>query len=103
MRTTIELWDICQNRHRGNAQSVAAQRRSHPQQANQRAEVLRRIRNSGTVGMTCEEIADGMGVSVNRISGRISELKLAGAIVRTGTRPTRTGSPAAVYVAERTE
>lgn len=86
------LFDICANRHGGNAQSIQANRRA--------AKAIQTVCIVGLLTdkpMTLDECAEAMEVAPNRISGRFTELKAAGSIEKIGTRPTRTGSPAAVW------
>jgi len=92
-QTSIDF-DICQNRHRGNAQSVAAFSGDTSQQ---RMQVLEAIREAGSHGLSCDELSAKWGVGCNAISGRFSELKMTGLIVKSGLRPTRAGKNAAVY------
>jgi len=90
--------DMCFNRHGGNAQSDAAHQRV--QKSRDRALVYGFIKAAGTFGHTVDEISLLLDRAPNRISGRITELKKAGEIVASFvTRPTRTGSPARVYIA----
>ena len=75
--------DICQNRHKGNANSV----RVNPSAAFKkwdRAKVYEIINNS--FGITSKEIAKLMDRRLNCISGRISELKQDGLVVVDGRR-----------------
>ena len=91
--------DITANRHRGNPESVAAQKSRNRSAAQQRARVLEEIRRAKTLGLSSDELATKWGVGVNVVSGRFSELKAGNRIVKIGTRPTRLGRQAAVYVA----
>lgn len=85
--------DICASRHKGNAQSAAAFESIKPTLTARRKEVLEVVRRLETA--TGEEVADAMGVQVNVISGRLSDLKREGFIVPTGiTRKTRGGNSA---------
>lgn len=99
--------DICENRHGGNTQSVAAGQRNKVNATEQRAWCLRMIAQAGARGLTVDElsvIASNLlkrEIGPNRISGRISELKAVKQIVQSAiepTRATRTGSRAAVMV-----
>jgi hypothetical protein len=78
--------DICEAKHRGNSESVAA---SGDKDA-QRERVFDAIAASGDDGLTCDELS--------AISGRFSELKKDGLIEMRGRRQTRSGSLAGVYV-----
>lgn len=88
--------DITANRHGGDLFSYAASQRVD--KTADRAKVLRAIRLSRD-GATCDEVADWMGRTPNQISGRFTELKAAGEIVRIGRRKTKSGSFAGVYKA----
>lgn len=86
--------DICSNRHLGNPESIAAHSRVAPSLLTDRARVLDAIRASGSRGLTAKEYADNENVQLNTISGRFTELKRDGRIVKNGVRD-RSG----VYVA----
>ena len=79
-----DLFDICARRHKGNPESRAANKRVR--KAEQRRKVLFAILESGTVGITCRELAEEWNVGMNTISGRFSELKADGDVVKVGTR-----------------
>jgi hypothetical protein len=107
-QTGVYAGDPCAGRHGGNPQSEAAHRRLSVSGlvGQQREWVLHQIRRAGKDGMTVDELSElatercGREVPPNRISGRVSELKHLGLIRGTGsTRPTRTGTQAAVLVA----
>jgi hypothetical protein len=61
--------------------------------------IVQFARARGAYGLTADELSATWGCSHNHVAPRISELKRAGllALARC-TRPTRTGSPAHVYV-----
>lgn len=90
--------DICANRHGGNPQSKAANCRVGYTKAEQRRHVLTFIQVRGALGATTDEVAAGMGKPPNAVSGRLTELKAAGLIVKCGTRRTRSGCSAGVFV-----
>lgn len=81
--TQMTLEDICENRHRGNAESEAANPTPESKQI-QRFEVWSIIARDK--GVTSKEIADEMGRPLNCISGRISELKKQKMIAADGRR-----------------
>ena len=95
---TLELWDVCERKHRGNAESQAARKRCNT--AEQRERVFAAIREAGTEGLTCHELAARWGVSPNKISGRFSELKRNGLVRKNGTRTNDAGAKCGVIVAE---
>ncbi len=90
--------DICQNRHKGNEESRAAFDTIKGTLSVQQERVLRAIRDSDT-GLTVDEIAVNLGATPNQISGRASELKRQGRIIKAGTRLTRSGCSAAILQA----
>lgn len=75
------LFDVCANRHRGNAESRAANP-TREAKAQSHELILAELRLRGP--MTSVELAAAMGTRVNCISGRLSELKAAGRIRKTG-------------------
>lgn len=87
--------DICQRKHQGNEESVAAFERASNAMPKQRAEILRLIRNAENRGMTCKEAAEALKVGMNHISGRFSELKRDRLIEQIGSRDN-----SGVYVAK---
>ena len=90
--------DICRNRHRGNPESEAAFQALLPTLSNRRQEVLLIIRKSGFKGLTVHEVAEMLGTTPNAVSGRFTELKRDGLIMKWGKRPTPTGGSAGVYI-----
>lgn len=90
------LFDICANRHRGNEQSIAANKAA--KKSTERQQILE-ILNFGNANLTCEDLEKVSGISHQSCSARISELKRDGLIVKIGTRPTKSGCQAAVYKA----
>lgn len=76
--------DITANRHGGNAESRKAFERIAETLSDARAEVLCVIGRAGSQGMTCKEAAAELGVGMNAISGRFTELKKWGYIAPTG-------------------
>lgn len=77
--------DITANRHKGNAESVAAFERARLHMSEGRMRVLQAIRNA-PAGLTCKELAEQWEVGMNAVSGRFSELKSAGLIRPSGAR-----------------
>jgi predicted HTH transcriptional regulator len=89
------LPDITANYHRGNPQSVEANKVTHKFKISNRAIILEALQ--GECDLTCEELENFTGLSHQTCSARLSELKRDGRIKQVGTRKTRSGSPAAVY------
>lgn len=81
-----DLFDVCERKHGGNANSVEANRRSAGNRKEQRNAVFRAICEAGSNGLTCKELSAAWGVGMNRISGRFSELKLVELIRESGRR-----------------
>lgn len=75
-------WDLCRARHRGNAESVAA----NPPRHSKRQTHERILAVMGNRHMTSKELAAEMGVPLNCLSGRLSELRATGRLVATGER-----------------
>lgn len=91
----MTLPDITRSRHRGSPESEAANRAAQPGKSYWQGKVWTHVLANGPA--TGEEIARALGVSWNRVSGRITELKVEGWLVDTGNRrETSTGCKAAV-------
>lgn len=97
--TYFETVDICQRSHGGNAESRAAYAQGNKEAT--RKKILEAITEAGAHGLTVDELAIRWNVGNQTLSGRFSELKVNNLIQKAGTRPTRTGAMAGVYV--RTE
>jgi hypothetical protein len=94
--------DICASRHKGSEESEDAWDRIRELAAQSRRRVFRFIRSRGQYGATTDEVAAVFRVDPNAVSGRLTELKRDGLVVKSGVRrPTRSGSMAAVVVAVR--
>ena len=78
--------DVTAHRHRGNQESRAAFAGIALTLTDRQADVLHRIRETGDQGTTCKELAASMGVGMNVISGRFSELKRDGKLTLAGRR-----------------
>lgn len=81
--------------HKGNEESRKAFETIRDRLTEQQERVLRAIRASDN-GLTAEEIAEKLGTTVNCVSGRATELKIAGKIYKAGVRLTRSGCSAAI-------
>jgi hypothetical protein len=101
-KTTFEdtqfEFDICQNRHGGNEQSNAAFEETSKGLPRRRALCLALIHNAASKGLTVHELAALLDTTPNAVSGRLTELKKDGRITKIGSRPSPTGSQAAVYI-----
>ena len=99
MTTGLPLFDICASRHKGDECSAAANLKTNKQRDAARILKYLDVYN----GKTCDELEVALGMSHQTCSARCSDLARAGLIIRTGEkRPTRTGSPAAVYTINST-
>lgn len=78
----MNLFDICESRHRGSETSIAANARVAPHKDAMRRRLLEMIR-SAAMGLTSAEIESELGIAKNRFSGRLSELKASGMIYET--------------------
>ena len=72
--------DICASRHRGNPESVAANP-ARARKGETQLLILAHLRRNGP--LTVKELAQIMGTTSNCISGRLTELKCAGEVVKT--------------------
>ena len=90
--------DICRNRHKGNEQSVAANKKMAGIKTSYRYAIYAIIKKYH-LGSTCEEVEFETGLPHQTASARISELKRDWLIEKVGTRLTRSGCAAAVYKA----
>ena len=78
-RTTARR-DICANRHRGSATSIAANP-SDEHKHGSREDIVRWLRSRDGQGGTCQEYCDARGsLKMNAISPRFTELKESGTI-----------------------
>lgn len=91
-----DLFDICQNRHRGNPESVEAFQSIKDRLTQAQERVLNCIKQSDN-GRTNDEICVVLGLTPNQVSPRLTELKIAGRIERVGTRLTRSKCSASVW------
>jgi predicted transcriptional regulator len=82
--------------------SLAANRSVKERKEPMRERLLRVIRAAGERGVTVDELERVTALPHQTASPRIHELALMGRIVDAGTRPTRSGRKAAVWVAKET-
>jgi hypothetical protein len=80
----LARYDICENKHHNNPESVAANVKNLHSRGRQRSEVYDFIHSAGPQGLSMKEVARLMGVEFNRIAGRGSELKASGLVEKTG-------------------
>ncbi len=93
------LFDICRNRHKGNPESTQTFETAIKHRATEQQQRVLKCLRDRPEGLIAEEIAGILGVTVNMISGRCSELKRIGKIYKSGTRKTRSGCSAAILKA----
>ena len=91
--------DVCARKHGGNEQSVSAFDYVMNTLTDRQARILLEIK-ARPAGATLDELAIHFRTNPNAISGRITDLKIKGRIERRGTRKTRSGCSAAVWVAK---
>ena len=91
--------DVCRNRHRGNPESTQAFETAVKHRVTEQQQRVLKCLRDRPEGLIAEEIAGILGVTVNMISGRCSELKRDGKIYKSGTRKTRSGCSAAILKA----
>ena len=89
--------DVCRNRHKGNPQSEAANRRAGKTKITVGGMVFRWFVDAGTAGGTAEECEVALGFRRSSASARIAELRADHWLVDTGQRRnTSSGCEAAV-------
>lgn len=89
--------DICRRKHGGAETSVEADK-AVKKEADQKL-ILGYITAAKAFGMTLDELSIQLDRPPNRISGRLTELRMNGQIVISDlVRPTRTGCKSRVYV-----
>ncbi len=93
--TQPTLFDPCENKHGGNAESEAAFERATKTAQVRREQILRLLDDRGTYGATAKEAAQCLGVELHALSGRFTELKASYQIVVTNQR--RDGSRVCVH------
>lgn len=67
--------DICARRHRGSAESEAANGKVAPSKHWQRELIWQKLVFAGAAGATCQEISRETGISYTSCSARMSEMK----------------------------
>ena len=95
--------DICARKHGGNEQSKAAFACVKDHLSKSQERVFRIIKNECDIyheGLTVNDLSHLLDTTPNAISGRITELRIMGRIEKRGTRKTRSGCSAAVWVAK---
>lgn len=94
--------DVCRQRHLGNDESEAANRRVDPHKERLRELVFEAVAAAGDHGATSAEIVEATGIVLQTVSGRLAELKKARRLLETDRRrPTPSGASARVLVAAR--
>tara|TARA_R110000824_G_scaffold28928_9_gene96892 strand:+ start:495 stop:818 length:324 start_codon:yes stop_codon:yes gene_type:complete len=86
MMQQLRFEDITLSRHGGSRNSTEAFERLKPNLISSRLQVLNLIRDSKFVGLSCKECAADLNVGMNVVSGRFTELKAAGLILKQGRR-----------------
>lgn len=76
--------DPCENRHLGNPQSIEAHKRVLHSKEETYKRIIEVLKTRGP--STSKEIATALGVQLNCVSGRYSELKALGRIQETGIK-----------------
>jgi hypothetical protein len=96
--------DVTENRHGGNTESVKAHKRIAPSKESVRQKIYAYALSRGLVGVTTDEVAEQFSTTPNAISGRMTELKALGLLVKTEIcRKTQSGCSARVFRAIRKE
>lgn len=93
----MRIDDITESRHGGNQESVDANYSIEDKKAKLRSMVLAYVKAQG--GATSDEVEQGLGLSHQTVSARMTELKVMGLLQPSGVkRPTRSGRKAMVLV-----
>lgn len=79
--SVMTLFDVCENRHKGNSESIAAHAKVDKTRG--QIEVIEALK---FCPRTSKELAEYLNRPLNAISGRLSELKMLGIIEATGER-----------------
>lgn len=96
------MGDICENRHKGNANSrIAYKNITKTRKVSLKSKIVAFIVSCGDRGATVEEIQEGIKARYTTVSARCSELKKNEVIEEKGERETTSGSPAAVLFIKR--
>jgi hypothetical protein len=96
------LWDACARKHKGNAQSRAANLRAESGKVTNRQRIYEQIAACGFAGATLKELKIAKGdrfLYPNELSPRITELVADELIFVSGRK--RTGQIGSVYVADQ--
>lgn len=89
--------DVCARKHGGNEQSRLAFQTVNLTESQSR--VLSMLESCGDYGLTVDGLSIALNTTPNAVSGRLTELRIKGKIEKRGTRKTRSGCSAAVWVA----
>ena len=96
--------DPCAQRHAGAETSIQAHDRVLPHKRAVYEQILAAVRAQGADGMTVHEVAQALETLPNKISGRLTELRMLGRLVYaldgTGARVRRGGAYALIVLAE---
>ena len=74
--------DPCERKHGGNENSVDAHAKASESKEQRYQEIVGHLAVAGEAGMTAKELAHALGVQLNTVSGRFTELLATGRIVR---------------------
>jgi hypothetical protein len=91
--------DITRNYHGGDPYSAAAHESIKTRKRRDQEAIFQFVRAAGGRGATCEEVEEGLGLSHQTASARVSELRRDGRLAEIGRRSTRSGRPARVHQA----
>ena len=92
-------FDVCENYHSGNAQSVEAHESIIPLKLILRGRILALAARRGSYGITCDEAEIALDMTHQSCSARFSELKRDGGMTITDScRKTRSGRNASVFI-----
>lgn len=98
MSTSLPLFDITENFHHGNANSIAANRFIAPKKKSLCQQIEDYITSRGRMGATCQEVERDLNLKHQTASARVSELKKSNRIFWNGLKRAEPGcQPANVF------
>lgn len=80
----LDHLDVCENRHRGSPESIAAHDRVVSTKREIHERILKAVKQRGS--LTSHEIVRATGIPLQTVSARCSELKMVGKLIKTGER-----------------
>lgn len=82
----LDQIDICENRHGGSPESVAAHEKVIKEKAAMHERIITLVIARGDYGVTVHEVAGAFGKDPNCVSGRLTELRTTGKLKKSGEK-----------------